>query len=126
MIPWYALFGQQREKGAYSMNTPLTPLSSNLTTNHMLGELLAAYVTKIGKKCNAQPLLVLKAWPEVIGQFAHMTRATRFEDGVLHVSVSNSTLLSLLSNPKDKARLMQALMQRVPGIELKSIVFRNG
>lgn len=111
---------------AHTTQLPPLPPLTRLSTSHKLSDLLLAYIANVGKKCNAQPLLVLQAWPQVIGQFASMTRATRFIEGVLHVSVSNSTLLSLLSTPKDKARLVHELMQKVPGVQIKSIVFRIG
>ena len=96
-------------------------------TSQRLEPLLNKYLQSISAKCRQQPQLVLAAWPKGIGeQFAQMSKAVRFSDGVLLVHVANSTLMSIVSRPSDRARLLRALQEQVPGIEIKGINFRVG
>ncbi len=98
-----------------------------LSTSHKLSDLLQNYLSTISHKCRLQPQLVIKAWHKVVGEsFASMTKAIRFDEGVLLVHVSNSTLMSILNRTQDKERLRKALQDLVPGVEVRSIVFRIG
>ena len=96
-------------------------------SSHRLRDLMSKYMHSISVKCKQQPQLVLALWPKVIGeQFAPMTKAIRFDEGILYVTVSNSTLLSILSRQSDKVRLIKALQELVPGQHIRTINFRIG
>ena len=73
-----------------------------------------------------RPDLIVSAWQEIIGEkFAPMAKAIGFENGILTVKVSNSTLYSLLAQ-HEKKRLLQMLRKKFPSIEIKTIHFRIG
>lgn len=95
-------------------------------TAHTIGEILPAVLEGIGRVYQERPDLVMKAWPEVIGEkIAVMTQVVSFIDGVLVVKVRNSTLHSLLSQ-NDKPRVLKSLRQKFPHIQIKNIVFCLG
>lgn len=96
-------------------------------TTVRLNDILKKYICNLSAKCALKPDLVVQMWAHVVGpQIAQMTRATRFENGVLFVSVKNSTLLSILSSQNDKKRLMHEIISRIPSVGLKDILFRFG
>ena len=96
-------------------------------TSRHLGSLLKNYLQTVSVKCRQQPQLVLSAWGRVLDEpFSSMTKAVRFDEGTLYVHVSNSTLLSILNRGPDRARLLKALQDAVPGVEIRSISFRIG
>lgn len=100
--------------------------SPALTTQY-LGNLLRSYLSELSRKASQRPDLVIKMWPQVVGtQISNMTKACKFENKTLYVSVKNSTLLSILSRPNDKLRLIQELKKVIPGVEIESIVFKFG
>jgi len=104
-------------------------VSNNPTkvTTQKLPDLLAKVMTEVKGRYNSQPDLLLQAWPNIVGPtFAPMTKAVRFEDGVLYVLVKNSTLLSLLSSPHDKQKLLDAIRKTFSGIVIRNIVLRIG
>jgi predicted nucleic acid-binding Zn ribbon protein len=73
-----------------------------------------------------RPDLLVATWQEIIGEkIAPMAKAVGFENGILIVTVSNSTLYSLLAQ-HEKSRLLQMLRKRFPLIEIKTIHFRIG
>jgi hypothetical protein len=96
-------------------------------TSRRLQDLLPQVLRSLQGKYNTQPKLLLEAWADIIGEtLAPLTKASRFEDGVLHVNVKNSTLLSLLHSPQDKQKIIEAIRQALPGIMIRNIVFRIG
>lgn len=97
-----------------------------LTTTRHIRQLLPQFLEEVGRKCVARPDLILAAWPEVIGsKLAAFTKAISFQDGILSVTVNNSTLYSLLSH-NDKPRLIQNLRDKFPETLIKTIFFRLG
>lgn len=95
-------------------------------TSKQLSNLLPTLLNQIGERFAARPDLLLVAWPEVVGsRLASMTKATSFEEGVLFVRVSNSTLYSLL-NQYDKPRIIQNLRNKFPNTVIKTVLFRLG
>jgi hypothetical protein len=95
-------------------------------TSKQISAILPRLLEQIGQRFATRPDLVLVAWPEVVGsRLASMTKATSFEDGVLFVRVSNSTLYSLL-NQYDKSRIIQNLRQKFPNTVIKTVLFRLG
>lgn len=96
-------------------------------TSRKLQDLLPQVLGSLQGKYNAQPKLLLDEWPNIIGEaLAPLTKAVNFYDGVLHVKVKNSTLLSLLHGPQDKQKIIEAIRNALPGIVIRNIVFRIG
>jgi len=119
---------QQHPKGTpyHYLRTPSSYDGFQVTTKR-LHELLPRVMQSLSSLYKTQPSLVLGMWPEVVGEkLAALTCAFRFEDGVMHVKVKNSTLLSLLNNPVDRQRMIEAVRKKVPGIVLTNIQFRIG
>lgn len=80
----------------------------------------------IEKKHGSGSDRVMSAWPRIVGsKVALMTKTMSFDDGVLHVKVKNSTLLTLLAR-SEKHRLLNELRQQFPGITIQDIKFRLG
>lgn len=105
--------------------TPRNYDGSEITT-HRLHDLMPGVLSRISTTFADRPDLILAAWPDVIGErLAPMTKAVSFIDGVLTVTVKNSTLYSLLSK-NDKPKLVQALKMKFPKISIKTILFRIG
>ena len=99
----------------------------SMTTTRHLKDLARRYLAHLERKLTYKPAAVVELWPQVIApQFIAMTKADRFEEGVLHVKVSNSSLLSLLHSPLEKKRLTEALQIKIPDVEIKDICFRIG
>jgi hypothetical protein len=95
-------------------------------TSHHLRDLLPAVLRGIANRVEQQPTAVVEAWPHVIGpELAPLTRAVRFEDGLLTVKVSDSTLYALLSR-HERPELLRNLRARFPKTSIKNIVFRIG
>lgn len=95
-------------------------------TNKTLIKLLPKMLERIAAMQKDRPDLILATWREIIGEkFAAMAKAIGFENGILLVKVSNSTLYSLLAQ-HEKKRLLQMLRKRFPSIEIKTIHFRIG
>jgi hypothetical protein len=95
-------------------------------TNKQMKDLLPKVLGKIGAIHRDRPDLILAAWPHIIGEkLAQMTKAVSFDQGILFVKVSNSTLYSLLSQ-HERARLLKSLRAQFPSVEIKNIQFRVG
>lgn len=95
-------------------------------TNHPFRQLLSSVLQQIGDRQQVRPDLILAAWPDIIGaKLAGMTRALSFNDEVLVIAVSNSTLHSLLIQ-HEKQRLLKALREKFPKVPIKNILFRIG
>jgi predicted nucleic acid-binding Zn ribbon protein len=93
---------------------------------HQIHQVLPSLFNKICKSYELRADLILAAWPEIIGpQFAPMTQATSFEEGILSVKVKNSTLYSLLVH-NEKERLVKLLRKQFPQTPIKTIQFRMG
>ena len=99
----------------------------SMPTSHHIQELLPQVLGTLKERYTAQPQLLLDQWPSIIGpQLAPLTRAVRFDEGVLYVNVKNSTLLSLLHSPVDKKKMIEAVKSALQGIQIRNIVFRIG
>ena len=95
-------------------------------TNKQMKDLLPKVLGKIGALHRDRPDLILTAWPLLIGEkLAPMAKAVAFEQGILVVKVSNSTLYSLLSQ-HERGRLLRSLREKFPSVEIKNIHFRIG
>lgn len=94
------------------------------TTIHSISDLLPEMLSKIDGFHQQCPHLIIEAWPEIIGsRLATMTQALSFVDGVLTVRVNNSTLYSLL-NQYERQRIINALRNKFPQTNIKTVVFR--
>ena len=106
---------------------PYQQQEGSATTSRQLKDLARRYLAHLEQKLQTKPKEVLELWPKVIGPaFAGMTRAEKFEEGVLYVRVRNSSLLSLLHTAPERQRLAEALRTQVPDVEIKDISFRIG
>lgn len=97
-----------------------------MLTNKHLKDLLPKVLGNIGALHRDRPDLILAAWPQIVGdKLAAMAKAVSFENGLLFVKVSNSTLYSLLSQ-HERGRLLKLLREKFPSVEIKNIHFRVG
>jgi hypothetical protein len=95
-------------------------------TGRPIKEFLPGILSDLSAKLSDNPVQILDAWPEIVGnRISKMTRAVRFEDGVLRVQVKNSTLNSLLVE-HEKPRLVAAFRKRFPKVTFRDIFFRRG
>jgi hypothetical protein len=95
-------------------------------TNKQSKDLLPKVLNSICAMHRDRPDLILAAWPEIIGEAqSSMTKAVSFEEGILVIKVSNSTLYSLLSQHEHR-RLLKSLRKKFPSVEIKNIRFRIG
>lgn len=95
-------------------------------TTKRICDLLPHLLKEIKGKRLERPDLVLMAWPELVGKrLADKTEAVSFFNGILTVTVKNSTLLNLLST-HEKPRLIKKIKDKFPECTLKNIVFRIG
>lgn len=109
------------EKGDPQFANPKT-----CRTNKNLSDLLPKILGSIGALHRDRPDLILAAWPDIIGpKLAPMAKAVGFDNGVLTVKVSNSTLYSLLSQ-HERGRLLKCLREKFPSVGVKNIHFRIG
>lgn len=93
-------------------------------TSRAAKDLLPGLLTRMTAKQGMRPDLVLEGWTQVIGpQFSAMTKAVSFDNGILYVQVTNSSLYSLLVQ-HERSRLLRCLKERFPAAEIKNIVFR--
>jgi hypothetical protein len=108
-----------RKNRAFEMGSQLT--------SKKLSDVAPCVMQSISIHYAEKPQLVLDTWPQIVGrEFAPLTKATQFKEGILEVRVKNSSLMSLLQNPADKKRIIEAFRARIPGIVLKNIIFRIG
>ena len=98
--------------------------AKNLPTTQHLAVMAQTYLSDLERRMQQASPEILQLWPQVAGEFAKMTRAKKFENGILLVTVRNSTVLSMLH--QKKAILISALQQKIPGIQLLDIMFRFG
>jgi hypothetical protein len=99
------------------------PTKTSLHLKHLARQ----YLTSLEKRVQEKPREVLECWAKIVqAPYASLTRAIKFEDGVLHVAVRHSTLLSILHSPPEKERLLKALLRQVPDAKIRDIVFRIG
>lgn len=94
--------------------------------NKKLETLLPSFMRKLGASQSERPDLIIAAWPSLVGErLAPMAKAHSFEEGILTVKVSNSSLLSLLAQ-NEKARLLGQLKKQFPAARISDIRFRIG
>ena len=95
-------------------------------TSRGIKEILPSVLRRLENEFELSHNLILSAWPDIIGgKLAAMTTAISFENGVLRVKVTNSTLLSLLKE-HEKDKLLASLRQQFPKFTIKTILFFLG
>jgi len=96
-------------------------------TSRYLADVASQYLTCLREKMSCNPKEVLDLWPQIIGPArASMTKAVRFEKGVLFVSVNNSMLFSLLRNPAEKKTVLERCKKLSPRSGVVDITFYFG
>ena len=109
-----------------SHQRPYKKFNSTAVTSRTLTDILPQVFSKITSSYANKGILVLAAWPKVIGPALEgMTKAESFRDGILYVKVKNSTLYSLLCQ-FEKNRLLKILQDMFPQVVIKTISFRIG
>lgn len=99
--------------------------SNKVTTRH-LSSLLPKVLGKLTKNFEERPDVIIESWKLIVGpHLSKMTEAISFIDGVLTVKVKNSSLLALLSR-SEKPKLIAALREKFPKVNIKTILFRIG
>lgn len=69
---------------------------------------------------------IFTLWDSIVGpKIAPLARPLCFEEGVLKVVVSSSTLLHLLSM-HEKAKILRQLRMQIPSCGIQNILFRLG
>ena len=95
-------------------------------TSRSVVDLLPSILRKAGLGHKDKTDLILSSWPDVIGErLSSMTKAISFDNGILTISVNNSTLHSLLVQTY-RPQLVKSLRERFPGVDIRNIVFRIG
>lgn len=101
--------------------TPKNYEGTGLTTRR-LGDLLPLALSQISSTYQVQPVVILQAWPEVIGErLSRMSSAVSFCNGVLIVKVKNSLCFELLK--RDSLKIYLAMVQKFPNAGIKKINF---
>lgn len=96
------------------------------TTKHVK-ELLSRYLYRLEKKMAEEPHTVIEAWGKVVDpSFRGMTRAERFDEGILYVRVKNSVVMSMLCGPVQKKQLLAKMQQVSSQSGIKDILFSIG
>lgn len=95
-------------------------------TNKPIQPLLAHLLQNLSRVHADRPDLILASWSELVGEeFASMTKAVSFFDGVLTVKVNNSSLHSVLVQ-YERGKLLHKLRQKFPRVGIRNISFRIG
>ncbi len=108
-----------------SMRTPRN-YDGTAPTNRSLSQLLGQALGQISKRLQDKPDLILAAWAGLVGEeFASMSRAVAFENGILSVLVNNGALYSLLVQ-YERPKLVQQLQKIFPFVKIYNITFAIG
>lgn len=90
-----------------------------------IGDLLAGVIKGIQSAQSKKFSKMGKLWIELVGpQYAKMTVIEKFSNGILYVKVSSASLYSLLA-VQEKPKLIRAIQEALPLLELTNIVFRR-
>lgn len=90
-----------------------------------IGDLLPGVVKGIDSAQSKKFSKVGKLWAELIGpKYANMTVIEKLNGGILYIKVSSASLHSLLAM-QEKPRLIRAIQEALPSLELTNIVFRR-
>jgi hypothetical protein len=101
--------------------------NGSATTSRQLKDVARRYLAHLEQKLQSQPRAVVELWSTIAPPaVAGMTRAVKFEEGILYVHVSHSAVLSLLHEASERKRLVDALQQKIPEVAVRDISFRIG
>jgi hypothetical protein len=96
------------------------------TTNRSLSSILDRQLTSLDQRRLSQPDEVLALWPSLIGaEMSAFAKANRFQDGLLYVTVANSTVYSMLAG-NEKQKLVSEIRVKLPSSKIRNIIFRLG
>lgn len=99
--------------------------ATQLTSKH-LNDLLQNAIKDVDQKRKTDPQAVLHFFEQLLqGPQRKGVKALRFVDGVLHVAVANSPLLSVLELYQKKT-LLQQMQNKFPQSGIRNIAFRLG
>lgn len=95
--------------------------------NRQLKTLLPDFLKKIEEQLiSTDPNIVIAAWNELIpNQWKSMLHPLSFQKGLMTVMVKNAALYSIMVR-QEKGKLLAALREKFPQVEIKNIVFRIG
>jgi hypothetical protein len=94
--------------------------------HYTLSDLTTKFFKKVNEVRSQERDVLIEAWPTLVGAaIASKSQIVGFEEGVLRVNVSHSTVLSVLSST-EKPRLLGILQKRFPKITIRDISFRIG
>ncbi|MFZ4772854.1 MAG: DciA family protein [Chlamydiia bacterium] len=97
-----------------------------LPTGRTIQRLLPKMLEKIGVTHEQQPNVVLEMFQEILGkELSKIAVAKSYHDGILNVTVKNSTFLSVL-HTHEKGRILSQLRLKCPNQRFDNIVFRVG
>lgn len=99
--------------------------SEKFPAGRPIQDLLPSFLKSIERGKNNNGSQIEEVWAKLIGEkMIPFTRIQTLHEGVLFVQVSSPTLLNLLAL-KEKPRLLKALQQELPHLQIKTIVFRR-
>lgn len=88
-------------------------------------DLLPNFLKTIEHVKGDKRLQLEEVWTQLIGEkMVSHTKLQTVHEGVLFVQVSSPTVLNLLVL-KEKARLLKGLQEKLPHLQIKTIVFRR-
>lgn len=88
-------------------------------------DLLPNFLKTIKHTKGDNRLQLEEVWAELIGEkMLSYTKLQTVHEGVLFVQVSSPTVLNLLVL-KEKTRLLKELQEKLPHLQIKTIVFRR-
>ncbi len=97
-----------------------------LPTGRPIQRLLPKILAQISETQVLQPNVVLEAFQEILGaELSKIATAKSYKEGILYVTVKNSTFLSVLQM-QERGRILNQLRQKCPKHRFDNIVFRVG
>lgn len=95
-------------------------------TGRMIKDLLPKVLHGYEKTQENKVALIFEAWPSVVGEkLAPMTEVVSYDEGIVKIKVSNSTLLSVLTG-HEKGKLLAKLRECFPSVQIKTLHFFIG
>jgi hypothetical protein len=73
-------------------------------------------------ECKIEIEKIKEVWPGIIGKFDSMTRVISFENDILTIFCSNTTLRSLL-NQYEKSNILSKFKKCLPSVNIEEILF---
>lgn len=112
---------QQPTRSNFRQKSPTQPTSSHLK------EVASCALKQITQKFTSKEVKVLELWPQIIGNpFQNTTKATKFDQGKLFITVANSTVMSMINVPQVKKTILETYRREAPEFQIREIIFRIG